>query len=75
MQNILLACRALDIGATLTTTHYFFEDELKQKLGVPENMEIAALLPLGYPRGRFGKTTRKPVEQVLHWDRWGNAKT
>jgi len=71
VQNILLACRAFGIGATLTTTHCFFEDELKQKLGVPEKMEISALLPLGYPRGKLGKTTRKPVDEVLHWDRWG----
>ncbi len=74
VQNILLACRALGIGATLTTTHCFFEEELKQKLGVPENMEIAALLPLGFPRGKFGKTTRKPVDEVLYWDRWGSKK-
>jgi PPOX class probable F420-dependent enzyme len=75
VQNILLACRAFGIGATLTTTHFFFEEELKQKLGVPENMEIAALLPLGYPRGKFGKTTRKPVIEVLYWNRWGNTTT
>jgi nitroreductase len=74
VQNMLLACRALGIGATLTTTHYFFEEELKQKVGVPDNMEIAALLPLGYPRGKFGKTTRKPVDEVLFWDKWGNKK-
>ncbi len=74
VQNILLACRGLGIGATLTTTHCFFEDELKQKLGVPENMEIAALLPLGFPRGKFGKTTRKPVDEVLYWDRWDSKK-
>jgi glycosyltransferase involved in cell wall biosynthesis len=30
-------------------------------------MEIAALLPLGFPRGKFGKTTRKPVDEVLYW--------
>lgn len=71
MQNILLACRAFGIGATLTTTHCFFEEELKQKLGVPENREISALLPLGYPKGKLGKITRKPVEEVLYWDRWG----
>ncbi len=71
VENILLACRAFGIGATLTTTHCFFEEELKQKVGAPENVEIAALLPLGYPRGKFGKTTRKPVEEVLYWDRWG----
>lgn len=74
VQNILLACRAYGIGATLTTTHCFFEEELKQKVGVPENMEIAALLPLGFPRGKFGKTTRKPVDEVLYWDRWGSKK-
>jgi nitroreductase len=71
VQNILLACRAFGIGATLTTTHCFFEEELKQKVGVPENVEISALLPLGYPKGKLGKTTRKPVEEVLYWDKWG----
>jgi len=70
VQNILLACRAFGIGATLTTTHCFFEEELKRKVGLPDNMEIAAMLPLGYPKGKLGKTTRKPVEEVLYWDRW-----
>ena len=74
VQNILLACRAYGIGSVLTTTHFFFEEELKKKAGVPDNMEIAALLPMGYPRGKFGKTTRKPVDEVLYWDRWGNKK-
>jgi nitroreductase len=74
VQNMLLACRAYGIGATLTTTHCFFEEELKQKVGVPENMEISALLPLGYPKGKFGRTKRKPADEVLFWDRWGNKK-
>jgi nitroreductase len=74
IQNILLACRALGIGATLTTIHSFFEETLKQKLGVPDNMEVAAMIPMGYPRGKFGPVSRKPVEEVIHWDRWGNQK-
>jgi len=74
VQNILLACRAYGIGATLTTTHCFFEEELKQKVGVPENMEISALLPLGFPKGKFGQTKRKSVDEILFWDRWGNKK-
>ncbi|MCS6924649.1 MAG: nitroreductase family protein [Candidatus Binatia bacterium] len=73
VQNILLACRALGVGATLTTLHYFFEEELKQKFRVPENMEIAALLPLGLPRGKFGRNRRKPVEEVLFWEEWGST--
>ncbi len=71
VQNIILACRALGIGTVLTTIHCCFEDELKQKLGIPEEVEISALLPLGYPQGRFGPTTRKSAEEVMHWDTWG----
>jgi len=75
IQNILLACRALGIGATLTTLHSFFEDTLKTKLGIPDKMEVAAMIPMGYPRGKFGPVSRNPVEQVIHWDRWGNQKS
>lgn len=74
VQNILLACRAHGIGSVLTTTHFFFEEDLKKKVGVPDSMEISALLPMGYPRGKLGRTTRKPVDEVLYWDRWGNKK-
>lgn len=75
VENMLLACRALGIGSVLTMLHCFFEDELKQKLGIPDKMEIAALLPMGYPQGKLGPTTRRPVEEVIHQDRWGNTKT
>jgi nitroreductase len=75
IQNILLACRALGVGATLTTIHSFFEDTLKAKLGVPDNMEVAAMIPMGYPLGKFGPVSRNPVEEVIHWDRWGNQKS
>jgi nitroreductase len=74
VQNILLACRALGVGATLTTIHSFFEDSLKQRLGIPEKMEVAAMIPMGYPKGKFGPVSRRPVEEVIHWDRWGNQK-
>ena len=75
IQNILLACRALGVGATLTTLHSFFEDTLKAKLGIPDKMEVAAMIPMGYPRGKFGPVSRNPVEEVIHWDRWGNQKS
>jgi nitroreductase len=74
VQNILLACRALGVGATLTTIHSFFEDALKQRLGIPDAMEVAAMIPMGYPQGKFGPVSRRPVEEVIHWDRWGNQQ-
>ncbi len=70
VQNILLACRALGLGSCLTTFQFFFQDELKQLLGVPADMEISALLPIGYPKGKFGPITRRPVHEVLRWNRF-----
>ncbi len=72
VQKNLLARRAARGGAALTTLHYFFEEELKQKLGIPDTMEVSALIPMGYPQGKFGPVSRNPVEEVIHWDRWGN---
>lgn len=71
VQNIILACRALGIGTVLTTIHCCFEEELKQKFGIPDEVEIAAMLPLGFPQGKFGPTARKSAEEVIHWDEWG----
>lgn len=73
VQNILLAARALGIGATLTTLHYFFEDELKARLGIPPDKEVAGLIPMGYPYGRFGPTKRRPGADLTHWGRWSDT--
>ncbi len=70
-QNILLACRAVGLGASLTTMHHMFEEALAQHLGVPEDVAIVALLPMGFPQGSFGPVTRKPAEALTHFDRWG----
>ena len=75
VQNILLACRALGVGATLTTIHCFFEEELKQRFDIPADMEVSALIPMGYPQGKFGPVSRAPVEDVIHWDTWENKQT
>ncbi len=71
VQNIILACRALGVGTVLTTIHCCFEEELKQKLGIPNDVEVAAMLPLGFPQGKFGPTARKSADEVIHWDEWG----
>ena len=72
VQNILLAARAVGIGSTLTTVHHRFRHkELKAVLGVPDDVEIAALIPLGYPVRTFGRPPRRPVTDVSYADRWG----
>jgi nitroreductase len=75
VQNLMLAARALGLGTTLTTLHKLHEDDVKQLLGVPDNVETMALIPLGVPEGRFGAPSRMPVEKVVYWDGWGSTRT
>jgi nitroreductase len=71
IQNLMLAARALGLGTALTTLHRQKQDEVRELLGIPETVATAALIPLGWPMGRFGSGRRKPVEDVTYWDAWG----
>ena len=71
VQNILLACRALGLGASLTTIHQMFEDELHERFRVPEEVAIVALIPIGFPVGKFGPVRRTPAAELTHFDHWG----
>jgi nitroreductase len=70
VQNLLLAARGLGLGASLTTLHKLHDDEVKELLGVPANAETIALIPIGYPRGKYGPAARKPLEEVVYSERW-----
>lgn len=73
VQNLLLAARALGIGSCLTTIHRFRDQQLKALLGIPPDVETAALIPFGYPLGKFGRPPRRPLNEVTFADRWGRA--
>lgn len=72
IQNLMLAARALGLGTCLTTIHQHREREIKDYLGIPDDIDTYALIPLGYPVGAFGKLTRRPASEVTYVDRWGN---
>ena len=72
VQNLFLAARALGLGTRLTTTHIRREQEIKDMLVIPDYVETVALTPIGYPRGRFGPTDRKPAAEVSSYNRWGS---
>ena len=72
VQNMLLAARALGLGATLTTRHLLFEKESEEALGLPPGVHSYAILPIGYPMGKFGPVGRGPLSEIVYQDRWGN---
>ncbi|MDA0269529.1 MAG: nitroreductase family protein [Chloroflexi bacterium] len=73
VQNMLLAARALGLGATLTSRHIRHAAEVDAIFGLPADAHSYAIIPLGYPMGRFGPTRRAPLEEVVYSDRWGQA--
>lgn len=70
VQNLLLAARALGLGATPTTLVFMDRPAAKAVLNLPENVEPFCMIPVGWPMGRFGPVTRRPVQEIIHWDRW-----
>jgi len=73
VQNILLTARALGLGATLTTRHLLFEKETEAALGLPPGVHSYAIIPIGYPLGKFGPVRRGPLSEIVFQDRWGET--
>ncbi|MEO8814692.1 MAG: nitroreductase family protein [Mycobacterium sp.] len=72
VQNLLLAARAIGLGASLITLPLWNQSSARQILGLPRGVTPCCIVPLGWPRGRYGPTTRKPVEHVAHRDAYGH---
>ena len=70
VQNVILACRAFGLGTVITTNHLRIEAEFKALLGIPDDVDTFALMPIGWPEGRFGPLSRRALGEVLHIDRW-----
>ena len=69
-QNLLLAARALGYGGVMTIWHLFVEAELRALLGVPDEVFMAATIPLGRPAGHHGPVRRRPLGELVYEDRW-----
>lgn len=49
----------------------FYQDQVKQMLGIPEKYKVVALLPVGYPADSPRKKIRKPLEEIVCYDFFG----
>jgi nitroreductase len=70
--SFMLAARARGLGTCWTTFHLAHEREAAELLGIPfEQVMQAALIPVAHTLGAdFKPGPRKPLEDVVHWDRW-----
>lgn len=70
IQNVLLACRAVGLGASLTTAHLAFRAEIDERLGLPESLPSCALLPIGWPAVPYRRPARRSIDTCLFFERW-----
>jgi nitroreductase len=68
VQNLLLAARALGLGAVLTTPHLLTPGLFERVLRLPKGTRIAAAIPVGWPKGTFGPVSRPAARDVISWD-------
>lgn len=71
-QNLLLAARALGLGAAMTTNHLENEPAVREHFGIPDDVGIGATIPIGFPEGRYGPVSRRPAQDVMYRNRWGH---
>ncbi|MDH3259896.1 MAG: nitroreductase family protein [Acidimicrobiia bacterium] len=75
-ENVLLAARALGLGAVMTVPMVLAPPGTYERiLGLPRNVLLAAVIPVGFPLGKFGAVSRPSVESVISWDRHGGRRS
>jgi nitroreductase len=73
IQNLCLAARSYGLGTSITGLHRMFGNEIDARLGVPAEYANIALIPIGYPQGRWGRPDRKAAKEITFWNRWGRS--
>ena len=69
MQNLCLAAHALGLGTVIIGN--FDHQKAAQILGTPQNIEVVAVTPLGYPSAEGGNPKRKEISEFVFHDKYG----
>lgn len=72
VQNLLLECRAVGLGASLQTLPLWLVPAARRILGLPRKMTPVCIIPIGWAKGRYGPTQRRPIGEVVHLNQFGN---
>ena len=70
IQNMLLTAWDAGVGGNWVGSG---GPATKALLGIPEELDVVAILPFGYPASAIGQgqKTRKPLSEIVHRERWG----
>ncbi|HEX9934437.1 MAG TPA: nitroreductase family protein [bacterium] len=68
IDHITLAARALDLGTCWVGA--FYEERVRNVLGIPDSIRVVGLLTLGYPRENPAPRPRKKLEDIVAYETW-----
>ncbi len=69
-QNLIVAARAMGIGTCFTTFPGNAEPEIRELCNVPDDLHLFVYVAVGYPEREFLAVKRKPLEEVITWNRY-----
>ncbi len=68
-QTLMLAVRGLGMGTVFVGI--FDEDGLRKLLGIPDNIRVVGIFPIGYPREEKKEMPpRKPLDEIVFYEKW-----
>ncbi len=73
VQNLLVAARAMELGAAPTMFHVLDERSVSDVLALPEGWRVGALVAVGTPLAPAAPVRRRSLDEVIHWQRWSGA--
>jgi len=65
-----LVLKATDLGLGTCWVCNFDAEMVRKKLHVPHHIEPIALIPLGYTTSEAPQKSRKPLEEMVHWEKF-----
>ncbi|MGB5101332.1 MAG: nitroreductase family protein [Methanothrix sp.] len=68
VDHMTLAAASLNLGTCWIGA--FYEEKVKEILGVPPEIRVVALLPLGYPAEETSPQARKSLDEIVAWEHW-----
>ncbi len=65
-----MTLEATELGLGTCWIGAFYEDRVKEILGIPDHIRVVALLPLGYPAEEPAARPRKPLNEIVCYEKW-----
>jgi len=65
-----MTLRAVELGLGTCWIGAFNQDKVKKLLGIPDKIRVVNLLPLGYPAEKKNTKIRKPLTEIVHYEKW-----